>query len=108
MKSLSTLSIDRIRRYLADNSERLCFLEKSNCTLVCGFIAVPTVVTVADDRPCKLTFCLQSSDGKLYRYFQQEGGWCWGAVAWDGALTEVYPETKTITVFTTKKDLGEP
>lgn len=68
---------------------------------LCGLLAVPRQVELKSDGVCRLVFSL--TDGTNCRYFKKEGSTGWNVTAWDGALTEVYPETKTITVFEPKK-----
>ena len=68
---------------------------------LCGLLAVPRQVELKSDGVCRLVFSL--TDGTKCRYFKKEGSNCWGDRVWDGALTEVYPETKTVIVFEPKK-----
>jgi hypothetical protein len=67
---------------------------------VCGAVATPEKLHLVPDGPSWFVFSLQFPNQTELRYFRQEGAGCWGTYVWDGALTEVYPETKTITVFT--------
>ena len=76
-------------------------LPKDKNGQLCRLIAVTRRVELKSDCVCWLVFSL--TDGIKWRYFKKEGSSCWGDLVWDGALTEVYPETKTITVFETKK-----